>query len=99
MDQYIEGAEKQLYVLQRSLPVGAVARKYPQEEEELRQLFAHSELGLQELAVAEAKKEAAEKVVLCQIDVYIALHSCLRLTLHRMPLILTAPRRSGCFGL
>eukprot|EP00961_Rhodomonas_salina_P263450 3560459-Rhodomonas_salina.1 len=57
MDQYIAGAERQLSVLSRSLPVGKVAAKYPKEENELKQLFVHSEKGLQALAVAEAQKK------------------------------------------
>lgn len=61
MDQYIAGAERQLSVLSRSLPVGKVAAKYPKEENELKQLFVHSEKGLQALAVAEAQKKQAEK--------------------------------------
>jgi len=61
MGNYINGAERQLYYLQRSLPVGAVARKYPTEEGELKQLFQHSEKGLQALAMQQAKLKEAEK--------------------------------------
>ena len=60
MDRYITGAERQLEVLSRSLPVGTVAAKYPREEHELKQLFDHSEEGLRALAAAEAQQRAAK---------------------------------------